>query len=222
MPDEDELVRRYDDLHGGVARARAAAEAIRRLLPEADHLRILDLAVGPATVAAELPGTVLGLDISVAMLRRAAVHLPGRVARADATSALPIRSGSVDVVTAVWWLHVVSHPDSVLREVSRVLKPRGIFGTTADKQAADELATGERSERNWTSDTCALLASVGQQVGLQLAGAATFGGFGHLGAEVADSVYPVLAFRRRQPDITVGSQLACGRLDLGNRETTAS
>ncbi|PZS14534.1 MAG: hypothetical protein DLM60_19000 [Pseudonocardiales bacterium] len=37
MPDEDELVRRYDDLHGGAVRARSAAEAIRRLLPEADQ-----------------------------------------------------------------------------------------------------------------------------------------------------------------------------------------
>ncbi|MGH3608587.1 MAG: hypothetical protein ACRDRD_10950, partial [Pseudonocardiaceae bacterium] len=68
MPDGDERAQHYDDAHGG---ARAAAAAVRTLLPATDHLRILDLAVGPATVAAELPGTVLGLAISAAMLRRA-------------------------------------------------------------------------------------------------------------------------------------------------------
>jgi SAM-dependent methyltransferase len=109
MPDGDERAQDYDDAHGGLLRARAAADALRTLLPAADHLRILDLGVGPATVAAELPGTVLGLDISAAMLRRAAVCLPGRVVRADATAALPIRTASVDVVTAVWWLHMVEN-----------------------------------------------------------------------------------------------------------------
>jgi hypothetical protein len=118
-------------------------------------------------------------------------------ARANATAALPIRTASVEVVMAVWWLHMVDDPYSVLREVSRVLRPCGTFVTTADKQAADELATGNPSGRNWTGDTCALLASAGQQVGLHLAGAATFPGYGYLGAVVAESIYPVLAFRRR-------------------------
>ncbi|MBA2470819.1 MAG: SAM-dependent methyltransferase [Pseudonocardiales bacterium] len=181
MPDEDERAQHYDDAHGGLPRARAAADALRTLLPATDHLRILDLAVGPATVAAELPGTVLGLDISAAMLRRAIVRLPGRVVRADATAALPIRTAGVDVVTAVWWLHMVDDPHGVLREVSRVLRPGGIFITTADKQVADELANGNPAGHNWTSDTCGLLASAGQQVGLHLAGAAAFGGYGHLG-----------------------------------------
>lgn len=198
MLDEDELVQRYDDIHGGLPRVRAAAEAIQNLLPATDRLRVLDLAVGPATVAAQLPGTV-GLDLSAAMLRSTAVHLPGRVARADATAALLIRTASVDVVTAVWWLHMVDDSHGVLQEVSRVLRPRGIFVTTADKQAADEIATGHRSERNWTSDTCALLASAGQQVGLQLAGAATFRGHGHPDGVATESIYPVLAFRQRMP-----------------------
>jgi ubiquinone/menaquinone biosynthesis C-methylase UbiE len=199
MPDEDERAQRYDDAHGGLPRARAAADAVRTLLPAPDHLRILDLGVGPATVAAELPGTVLGLDISTAMLRRAVVRMPGRVVRADATAALPIRTAGADVVTAVWWLHMVDDPHGVLREVSRILRPGGIFITTADKQAVDELATGNPAGRNWTGDTCGLLANAGQQVGLRLAGAAAFGGYGHLGGTLAESVYPVLAFRRREP-----------------------
>jgi hypothetical protein len=104
--------------------------------------------------------------------------------RADATAALPIRTAGVDVVTAVWWLHMVDDPRGVLREVSRILRPGGIFITTADKQAVDELTTGNPAGRNWTGDTCGLLASAGQQVGLHLAGAAAFGVLGHTGPAI--------------------------------------
>jgi hypothetical protein len=34
---EDEVVQRYDDVHGGLLRARAAAEAVRTFLPATDQ-----------------------------------------------------------------------------------------------------------------------------------------------------------------------------------------
>lgn len=129
----------YDGWHGGDARARAAAVAIGELLDVPDPL-VLDLAVGPGSIARYLPGWVVGLDLAPLHARAATAHLPGRVVVADAEAGLPLASGSVDVVVSVWWLHLVADSAAVVAEIARVLRPGGLFVTTVDKQAVDELA----------------------------------------------------------------------------------
>lgn len=137
MIDYDTEATRYDDTRGGAARAEAAARAVGELLPD-DARLVLDMAGGTGIVGARLTGrTVCSVDRSRGMSRLAATRLPGRVAVGDAAR-LPIAAGSVDAVTAVWLLHLLSADTVplVIAEVARVLRPGGMFVTTTNKSQA--------------------------------------------------------------------------------------
>jgi SAM-dependent methyltransferase len=157
--DYDNEAARYDATRGGDARADAAADAIIRLLPiglpRPGPQRILDVACGTGIVTVRLTGpgrTVLGVDRSSGMaavatrLRR----LPGRVAVGDATM-LPVASGSADVVTMIWLLHLLSHDGSarVIAEAARVLRPGGLLITTVNKNDAVYLADNDIAMLVW-------------------------------------------------------------------------
>ncbi|WP_199856502.1 class I SAM-dependent methyltransferase [Nocardia suismassiliense] len=194
--DYDNEATHYDRTRGGVPRAAAAAAALSSMLPP--RSLVLDLAVGTGIVAIELAVLghhVVGIDLSGGMLRHAARRLPGRVARADAT-ALPLPDGSIDTVTAVWLLHLLTDAEPVLTEVARVLRPGGLFLTTADKVAAARLADKAVPEDRPHTDTCAQLTALGARHQLHLAAAASFIGHGQGRAGGADPHYPVLGFRR--------------------------
>ena len=182
---------RYDDSRGGQARAQAAAEAIHTLLP--DRNRVLDLAVGTGIVAAELAALghlVHGIDLSPAMLRHGAIRLPGHLAQADATR-LPIADRRLDAVTAIWLLHLLPDSDPVLAEVARVLRPGGIFVTTADKSDAHRVADGRTPAKTRPQDATPHLIARAAAHGLHLSAATTFTGHGQ---SPATPLYPVLAF----------------------------
>ncbi|GAA3653631.1 class I SAM-dependent methyltransferase [Streptomyces chitinivorans] len=137
MIDYDGEARDYDASRGGEPRARAAAEALERLLPRGCRT-VVDVACGTGIVTRRLlrPGrTVLGVDRSPGMLAPAAERVPGGVVRGDATQ-LPLASGSVDAVVIVWLLHLLPDPVPVLAEASRVLRPGGTLITTVDKDDA--------------------------------------------------------------------------------------
>lgn len=90
---------------------------------------VLDLACGsgPMSRALAQPGrTVVGLDRSAAELGLARERGPGPWVRADGLR-LPLRDGSVDVVTSSMGLVVVHPLGSVLAEVARVLRPGGVL-----------------------------------------------------------------------------------------------
>ncbi|MGH3333139.1 MAG: class I SAM-dependent methyltransferase [Nocardioidaceae bacterium] len=128
----------YDESRGGLARAAAAAEAIGSLVPPRGVA--VDVAGGTGIVSAELARlgfSVVVTDLSVGMLSVAWPRLPGRVLAASADR-LPVRSGSVDLVTAVWLLHLLPIPaaDRVIAEAVRMLRPGGHFVTTVDKDLA--------------------------------------------------------------------------------------
>lgn len=87
----------------------------------------VDVACGTGKLAADLarlaPGaTVIGLDFSVEMLRRADGAVP--VAAGDAL-ALPLRDASVDLITIAFGLRNLPDPLAGLREFRRVLRPGG-------------------------------------------------------------------------------------------------
>jgi SAM-dependent methyltransferase len=113
----------YDETRGGVERGRRNAAALHPWLPPGP---VVEIGVGTGLVAAALAerGTpVLGLDLSVPMLRRARERLPNRIACADAAR-LPIRTASV---AAMYFVHVVHLLDleAAFREAHRVLQPEG-------------------------------------------------------------------------------------------------
>jgi nucleoside triphosphate pyrophosphatase len=191
--DEAEAAR-YDESRGGAERAQAAADAIRELLPKGG--RVLELAVGTGLVAAELVAEgnlVHGLDLSPAMLHHARVRLPGHVAAADAMQ-LPIADRRCDAVLAIWLLHLLDDSTPVLAEVSRVLRPDGVFITTTDKAEASRYAAGRTPNEHRSEDALPLLVARAAQYGLYLDGATTFPGPAR--GNTAVPLYPLVRFRR--------------------------
>ncbi|SDR86177.1 Methyltransferase domain-containing protein [Friedmanniella luteola] len=119
----------------------------------ADAETIVDLAAGSGPMSRELarPGrTVVGVDVSEAELALAAERGPGPWVRADALR-LPVRDGSVDVVTSSMGLVVVRPLDDLLAEVTRVLRPGGVLAAIAPAVRplgpADLLTLGQISRR---------------------------------------------------------------------------
>ena len=99
----------------------------------ADATTVLDLACGSGPMSRLLaePGrTVVGVDLSSEELALAAGRGPGPWVRADAL-ALPVRDGSVDVVTSSLGLVVITPLADVLAEVVRVLRPGGVLAAIA-------------------------------------------------------------------------------------------
>lgn len=121
----DRIASSYDASRGGEQRGREYATAIEPLLGPGRP--VLEIGVGTGLVAAALTAAgrdVVGVDLSMPMLRMAAARLPRRSAQADALR-LPVPDRSVAAVALVWVLHLVSDVEAVLREVGRVLRPGG-------------------------------------------------------------------------------------------------
>ncbi|HCU93667.1 MAG TPA: SAM-dependent methyltransferase [Actinobacteria bacterium] len=158
MPDYDREARHYDATRGGDARAEAAAQAIRTLLPAREPgeagqagaaagqftvtrpLTVADVGCGTGIVTMRLAGPgrrVLGIDRSAGMAAVAEARLPGRIALGSALR-LPLADASVDVVTMVWLLHLLDEAGSAaaIAETARVLRPGGFFITTVAKNEA--------------------------------------------------------------------------------------
>ncbi len=112
--------------------------------------RGLDLACGPGIyarplAAAAFPGSVVGLDLSVPMLRVAAEKAREEnvsnllLVHGDAME-LPFESDHFDVVNCCGALHLFPDADHVLGEVARVLGPGGRFTVAAFRRRAGAIA----------------------------------------------------------------------------------
>jgi ubiquinone/menaquinone biosynthesis C-methylase UbiE len=105
--------------------------ALRALLP-AHGGQLLDLGAGFGRLSDEYAAFdhVTLVDASPAMVEAARERVGAdprfTVVQADATD-IPIASGSIDVVVAVRLILHVKNPDAVFAEVSRVLRPGGLF-----------------------------------------------------------------------------------------------
>lgn len=116
-------VAKSNALFGGTRSVERAVDGLLPSIPEPSLL--LDVGTGtgdiPARLAARHPGVVtVGLDVSVALLRKARTRLDGVVA--GSVLELPLRDGSVDVVVCSQLLHHFEHADAVrvVREAQRV------------------------------------------------------------------------------------------------------
>ncbi|HXX89554.1 MAG TPA: methyltransferase domain-containing protein [Acidimicrobiales bacterium] len=100
----------------------------------APHATVLDLACGPGntarTIAAAIPaGRVLGIDLSMAMLREALAAAPAAGAtvgyvRGDAHR-LPLQPGSIDAANCAGAFYLFSDPPRVLACIAAALRPGG-------------------------------------------------------------------------------------------------
>jgi demethylmenaquinone methyltransferase/2-methoxy-6-polyprenyl-1,4-benzoquinol methylase len=128
----DRTARSYDRIVGGMAlgsgrRYRRQALARAGVGP---GMTVLDVAVGTGLVAREAlrlvgpRGGVIGLDLSLGMLRQARANLPIPLIRAFA-EALPLASASLDALTMGYALRHVCDLAQTFREFLRVLRPGG-------------------------------------------------------------------------------------------------
>lgn len=190
--DYDAEAAAYDETRGGTPRAQAAAQAVRSLVPAGGVA--LDVAGGTGIVSRELAHAgydVLVADLSPGMLGLAAARLPGRVLVSRAER-LPVRDGSVDLVTMVWLLHLLPVPvaDTVLAEASRVLRPRGHLVTTVDK----DLAHGRARRTN--ADHGERVAAVAGRQGLRFVSGTSFTARTRWRSGENGQVFAVSAFRK--------------------------
>jgi SAM-dependent methyltransferase len=169
----DRIAEDYDRTRGGEDRGRAVAAALAERLAAGD--RVLELGVGTGVVARaliDLGRDVVGVDLSVPMLRKACGRIGPRVANGDALS-LPLRSCSVVSVYAVWVLHLVADVRTALVEIVRVLKPGGVFlflpSQPVDYPGDVHKLTRELVDRiRPPQDQPGRVASLAEQVGLRL------------------------------------------------------
>jgi SAM-dependent methyltransferase len=192
----DRVAEQYDESRGGAARGeRIAADLVRWLAPGA----VLEVGVGTGIVAVALRALglpVYGVDVSTAMVRRAADRLGPVVVRADAL-ALPVASGSVDNVLFVAALHAIGDVPGAVAEAVRVLKPGGrlvaVHGVPLRVPADDDVArvlVPLSGLRDFRSDTVAVLQDAAAAESLEPVGAGwTVGGtLAHTPNTVADSI----------------------------------
>lgn len=142
---------------------RVNLSAIKKLLPNSPHVRVLDVGAGEGRVAhavAERGHGVVALDSSIAMLKAGNIDSEGSrrfiPAVAD-ISALPIASESVGGVTCVMVLMSISDIHGALAEMARVLvaggwaclvvlHPLATAGEIDDKGVLEVAAYGEIRE----------------------------------------------------------------------------
>jgi len=189
----DAEARVYDETRGGHRRAKAAAAAVGSLVPTRGVA--VDVAGGTGIVSAELAGmgwSVVVVDLSTGMLELADDRLPGRVVAGSADT-LPIRSGSVDLVTTIWLLHLlpIEIADRVVSEAARVIRPGGHFVTTVDKDLADG------RDRRTNADHAERISGVAGRHGLGFLGATSFAASTRWGpADGGKQVFPMAAYRK--------------------------
>ena len=115
---------------------RAAALRVRKTLGPAvkPGMKIIDIGTGPGIIPIHLkrsfPGaSLIGLDISLNMIKTASrhnkrLHNPIDLLVGNGLC-LPFKSGSIDIIISFFALHHMEHPEKLLMEADRVLKPDG-------------------------------------------------------------------------------------------------
>jgi len=141
-------------------RWRTAANSAAYLLP---HLRagldLLDVGCGPGTLTCDLadrvvPGSVIGLDTSVAVVEAATAEAAERGTanvRFDTGDvyALPFADATFDVVHAHQVLQHLTDPVAALAELRRVVRPDGLVAVRDSDYAAMTWAPDEPRLDRW-------------------------------------------------------------------------
>ncbi len=120
----DRVAETYDVTRGGMERARDLVGVMAAGLRPGP---VLEVGVGTGVIAAalgEIGHPVLGVDLSVPMLRRAQERMGARVALGDGYR-LPVRGRAVPNAALVWVLQLVPDVPGFLAEAARTVAPGG-------------------------------------------------------------------------------------------------
>lgn len=145
----------YDEnlMHSAVAQAAAEFAVLDRVDT------VLDVATGTGLVLRALHTqhpmlSLIGVDISSGMLRRARTALPDAEWIESDAAALPLGEGTVDLVTCVTALHLIPDTTGTFAEWHRVLRTAGRVVTGTFVQRAEQNFTSERTtERPYVRNT---------------------------------------------------------------------
>jgi len=114
--------------------------------------RVLDVGCGSCDLVRYLADTyqqqVTGVDIASGSFPRQRVSRDGvrfRCVRRDAARLAFVTDRSVDAVVMMWALHEMDHPDSILAEARRVLRPGG-------EVLIVDFPTGSLAQKLWNED----------------------------------------------------------------------
>ena len=141
--DYDQLADLYDETRGGERRGdEYAADIDGLLVPDGDP--VLEIGAGTGVVALGLVRRgrrVVGVDISVRMLRRAQDRLGAVVGLGDAME-LPVRSAALTNAYSVWVLQAVDDARRVVAEAARIVRPGGHYVVCLTQRAAPDDSVG--------------------------------------------------------------------------------
>ncbi|MFZ0668510.1 MAG: methyltransferase domain-containing protein [Acidimicrobiales bacterium] len=138
MPEFDDLAECYDVTRGGEPRGDQYAADLALFLPPGEP--ILEIGVGTGVVALGLKKrnrSMVGIDLSSPMLRRAYPRLGSVLARCDALQ-MSIGARTIAHAVSVWVVHAVNDPVSLFHEAARVLKPGGVYVVSPNQRPAPE------------------------------------------------------------------------------------
>lgn len=140
--------------------------------------RVLDLACGTGTLSAILldalraggatgaAASLVGLDLSRTALHLARQYLeaarPGCAARFIQASAdrLPIADASFDAVIIGNAIQLIEDKDALIRDVSRALRPGGVFAFNTSFYAGAYVSTTERFYLRWVQEALSYIKRV--------------------------------------------------------------
>ena len=118
------------------------------------HGRYLDVGCGTALITRCLPPGTVGIDLNPRNIQKARHYAAmARFIHCDAEGTIPLRDQSLDVAVCTETLEHLLYPDQALKEVNRILKPKGVLlGSVPGRSPIWKLRWTSRSSNSFNEE----------------------------------------------------------------------